>query len=132
MLTDPQTFYTGATAPAMNTAGTSRSFPRVSLAGQEAEYKFVDTTNNVNHILRRSHNSTSKGRNRHLFEYQVEKIAANALTSENEAVSAKVYMVIDAPPSGFTTVELGGHVVDFVNNVLQGSSTITKFIDGES
>lgn len=132
MLTDPQTFYTGATAPAMNTAGTSRSFARISLSGQEAEYKFVDTTNNVNHILRRSHSTTSKSRNRHLFEYSVEKIAANALTSENEAVSAKVYIVIDAPPAGFTTVELVGHTVDFVNNLLQGSSTLNKFIDGES
>lgn len=132
MLTDPQTFYTGATAPAMNTAGTSRSFGRTSLSGQEAIYKFVDTTNNVIHSLKRNHASTAKNRARHLLEYTVQKIAANALTSENEEVSAKIYMVIDAPSSGFTTAELVVHAVDFVNYILQGNGTLTKFIDGES
>lgn len=132
MLTDPQTFYTGATAPAMNTAGTSRSFARIYTAGQEAHYQFVDSTNNVVHLLKRNHSSTSKGRTRHLFEYTVTKIAANALTSENESVSWKTYLVIDSPPSGFTTTDQVGHVVDFINNLLQGSSTLTKFIDGES
>lgn len=132
MLTDPQTFYTGATAPAMNTAGTSRSFARIYVAGQEAHYQFVDSTNNVVHLLKRNHSSTSKGRTRHLFEYSVTKIAANALTSENESVSWKTYLVIDSPPSGFTTTDQVGHIVDFINNLLQGNSTLTKFVDGES
>lgn len=132
MLTDPQTFYTGATAPAMNTTGTSRSFARIFVQGQEAHYQFVDSANNVTHLLKRNHSSTSKGRTRHLFEYTVTKIAANALTSENESVSWKTYLVIDGPPSGFTTADAVGHVVDFINNLLQGSGTLTKFVDGES
>lgn len=132
MLSDPQTLYTGATAPAMNTTGTSRSFARTFLQGAETEYVFNDVSTGTLYKLHRNHNVTNKGRTRHLVEYSKEIVTADPLTADNVKSSAKVYMVIDSPPVGFSTSDLVSMTVEFLNYMLQGNSTLTKFIDGES
>lgn len=71
------------------------SLPRIKIGDQNATYKSADGTAQ----LRISHQPT-KGRIRRMIRLDLTKIAEDPLTAVNQAVSAGVYFVVDAPANG--------------------------------
>lgn len=91
-LTDPQTLTIGANA---------RTLPRTS-TGQNAS-TYTDIDNGVEFVV--SKQVTSK-RVRTSIRVNSDKIAADPITAVNTQLSSSIYLVIDAPPTGYTRSEL--------------------------
>ena len=91
-LTDPQSITVGADV---------RTLPRTSTGTSASTYTDVD--NGVEFIVSRQ--VTSK-RARTSIRINKDKIAADPITAVNTQLSASVFIVFDAPPTGFTRAEL--------------------------
>lgn len=113
---DPQSITVNAVA---------KSLPRITPIGSKQPYRMDtgDYTLSIQH-------AESK-RNRRTVRIDFQKIAANPFdTSKNDKFSGSVYVVIDAPPVGFTNTELKD-----VTLALTGwltSANVLKVLGGES
>lgn len=89
-LADPQSItYDGA-----------KSLPRTQSGPLESVY--TDVANGLEFVV--SHNFGKRSRT--AIRLNLEKIAADPLTSVNQQVSSSAYIVIDRPISGFSVTEL--------------------------
>lgn len=91
-LTDPQSLTIGAN---------TRTLPRTATNGNSSTYTDVD--NGVEFVV--SKQVTSR-RVRTSIRVNSDKIAADPITAVNTQLSSSVYIVIDAPVTGYTRAEL--------------------------
>jgi hypothetical protein len=70
-------------------------------------------------------------RNRFNVRLNAKKIAADPLTAVNQRISAGVYLVIDAPLSGFTRTELKELVVGIADWAKAGTNANLLKVLGE-
>jgi len=115
MFADPQS---------LTIATVATSFPLIKRVGQESNYRSTDGS----YTLRVSHQEN--GRNRRVVRLDNTKTAADPLTGLNREVSSSVYVVVDAPKSGYTDTELT-NMVDALKAWLT-SANVGRLLDGES
>lgn len=117
-LTDPQS---------ITINGVTTSLPRVTSGNYSASYSNSDGTiiQKVSHVLGR--------RNRRMIRVDHRKVAADPLTSNNVECSMSVYMVVDAPKSGYSVAEQKQIVDALIASLTATSGALTtKLLGGES
>lgn len=92
MFTDPQVVTVNAVA---------QSMPRISSDGRKATYQ----KNDQSYTMTISHIET-KGRVRSMVRIDQRAIVPDPLTAVNDYETLSVYLVIDRPLAGFTTVQV--------------------------
>lgn len=114
---DPQTLTLNAVA---------QTLPRVSSSGASSTYSKDDGTVRmvVSHSLGK--------RNRRLLRVEHSKISADVFTAAQTRFNANVYVVVDAPVSGYTNAEIK-QIVDALTAYLTASSgaNVSKLLGGE-
>lgn len=115
MFADPQSVTVNAVA---------QSLPAISREELSSVYRKDDGT----YTLLISHSEAK--RNRRTVRLTRRKIAVDPLTSENVEVSHSIYIVIDAPISGFTNTELKDDTLGLTGWL--SSANILKVLGGES
>lgn len=119
-LSDPQALTIGTTPGAL-------SLPRTSSGSNNSVYN----TNDGAAVFRIS--SAYAKRTRRNIRLDYTKIAPDPITAVNTKLSASVYLVVDAPPSGFTVTELKDQVkalADWLN--ASSNANLIKVLGGES
>lgn len=119
MFADPQS---------VTISGTTSSLPRISNGTNSGTFKSNDgtVTMKVSHTYGR--------RNRRVIRLDQEKISADPyLPSTNVKVGMGAYLVVDAPPAGFTVAEQKAVIDGFIAALTATSGAlITKFLGGEN
>lgn len=115
-LSDPQSLVIGAN---------TRTLPRTST--QQFASVYTDLDNGVEFKV----STTSGKRRRTMIRVDHEKIAADPLTAVNQRVSSGVYLVVDAPLSGYTRAELKELVVALATWVNAGTNANLLKVLGE-
>jgi hypothetical protein len=104
--------------------------PRTFSSGAESAYVSSDG------LLRLSlnHNLVKQGRSRHLLRFDHSKLTPDPfITSQNVKVGMAIYMVIDAPPAGYSNTEIMAVYTGFKGLYTASSdAVITKLIGGVS
>lgn len=117
-LTDPQSITIGAS---------TISLPRINSGSNSSTYSSND--GNVQLVV-----SNAYGRRcRRVARVDHRKVAVDPLTSNNVEVSTSVYVVFDAPKTGYTTAELKD-IYAGLNSLLSASTyaVTTKILGGEN
>lgn len=114
---DPQSVTVNAVA---------QSLPNIVRDNFTAVYRKDDGA----YSLKISHSEAK--RNRRTVRLDFEKVAADPFTPAlNQKFTGSVYLVIDAPVTGYTNTELG-YNVNALCDWLQTSTNISKVLGGES
>lgn len=107
----------------------AQSLPAISREKYSSTYRAVDAS--VGTLFRTVKISHQLGnRARREIRLDLEKIAVDALTTENFRASASIYLVINEPISGFTDAELINEVAGFLG--FTNGTTVGKVLGGES
>lgn len=115
MLTDPQSVTVNAVA---------QSLPAISREELASLYRKDDGS----YTLKISHAEGS--RNRRVVRLEHTKVATDPLTAQNATVGMSTYLVIDAPPWGYTNTELKDIVLGLTGWLT--SANVLKVLGGES
>lgn len=115
-LSDPQSIVIGAN---------TRTLARTSTQPSESVYTDLD-----NGVAFKAANTVAK-RRQSMIRVDLSKIAADPLTAVNQRVSSGVYLVIDAPLSGYTRTELKELVVALATWVTAGTNANLLKVLGE-
>lgn len=115
MFTDPQSVTVNAVA---------QSLPTIKREEFSSTYRKDDAS----YTLVVSH--AEGKRNRRVVRLENRKIAADPLTSDNVEYSMSTYLVIDAPPVGYTNAELKDIVLGLT--AWLSSANVLKVLGGES
>lgn len=104
--------------------------PRTFADGAEASYTSADGL----WQLSVNHNLVKQGRTRHLLRFDHRKLTPDPfISSQNVRVNSAIYLVIDAPPAGYTNTELMQIYTGFKTMFSASSDAmITKVLGGES
>lgn len=121
-LTDPQSI----TITGVN-GGLANSLPRVASEKNSSTYQSAD--GNIKLTLSHAYGR----RNRRVLRIDFKKIASDVFTAQNAEYSTSIYMVVDAPPTGFTNTELK-NIIDGWRTMMAASTDaqINKLLGGES
>jgi hypothetical protein len=120
MFSDTQTVTVNAVA---------KNLPRVGFGDRAGSFELEDSSNvtwklSIAHILR--------NRNRRTVRLDISKIAADPFQADlSRPYSMSVYLVIDAPKTGFTAVEVSQNVQGLID-YLDTPANLAKVIGGES
>lgn len=116
---DPQTVTISAVAQTM---------PRTSSGVNSGEFTESDGTSKL--VVKHQYGK----RTRREIRYTDTKIAANPFdTTMNQQVSSSVYLVVDAPPQGYTVTELKAITDGFLAYLTASSGAkVLQFLGGES
>lgn len=115
MFADPQSVTVNAVA---------QSLPAIRREDTSSTYRKDDAS----HTLRISHEE--KKRNRRTVRLEHRKIAADPLTSQNAEFGFTCYLVMDAPPVGYTATEMKDLVLGLTGWLT--SANVLKVLGGES
>lgn len=115
MFADPQSVTVNSVA---------QSLPAIRRDDFASSYRKDDAS----YTLKISH--AEGARNRRVVRLEHRKIAADPLTADNTEYSMSTYLVIDAPPVGYTNTELKDIVLGLTGWL--SSANVLKVLGGES
>lgn len=108
--------------------GTNHSLACIKRGQENAEYRNAGRTVR----LQVSHQSR-KTRTRSMYRVDVDKIAADPITTDNVSLSCGIYLVIDKPAFGFTEADVINQLTGIVNALSASTYAAAKKLNaGES